>query len=316
MSDDRALGAWRPRPAAIPLALLLDRLLGEPPNGLHPVVWIGRVTALLESRAPTDSPAAFAYGTGLTFIVVGGAAASGVLLRRLIEVLPGPIGLLAEAWLLKTMLSVRALVEAGREVELCLQRDAIDEARRAATALVSRDTSALSAPLLASAAVESLAENTADSIVGPLLAYAAGGLPATLGYRACNTLDAMIGYHGRYEHLGKAAARLDDVANLLPSRLAALLLLTAGALSGGQVKAGLDRLSTQRQRTASPNAGWPISAMAGLLGVTLEKPGHYRLGDPAPEPDLPAIDHASQIVIVATLLTGLLTTMLAWLRRP
>jgi adenosylcobinamide-phosphate synthase len=180
---------------------------------------------------------------------------------------------------------------------------------------VSRDASTLDASLLASAAVESLAENTADSIVGPLLAYAVGGLPAAFAYRAVNTLDAMIGYHGRYEYLGKIAARLDDLANLLPARLAALLLILGGALAGGQVNAGLNRLATQRQRTASPNAGWPMSAMAGLLGITLEKPAHYRLGDPAPPPDLPAIDHAIQIVQVATVLAGLAATVLACWRR-
>ncbi len=278
-------------------------------------MWIGRIATILERGAPTGATGALVYGAGLTVAVVAGATASGLALRRPIDALPGPIGIVVEAWLLKTMLSARALVEAGHEVERHLCRDDIEGARRAVTALVSRDATVLDATLLASAAVESLAENTADSIVGPLLAYAMGGLPAAFAYRAINTLDAMIGYHGSHEYLGKTAARLDDVANLLPSRLAALLLLAGGALAGGQVKAGLDRLLGQRQRTASPNAGWPMSAMAGLLGVTLEKPGYYQLGDPAPRPDVPAINQAIEIVNVTTILAGLLTTTLAWLRR-
>lgn len=315
LSEGRSASAWRPRPAAIPLALLLDRLFGEPPSPIHPVVWIGRVAALLERLAPGEPARALASGAGLTLGIVFGSAASGLVLCRLTGALPRPVGLLAEAWLLKTMLSVRALVEAGQEVERRLESGDIEGARRSVTSLVSRDASALDTSLLASAAIESLAENTADSIVGPLMAYAVGGLPAAFAYRASNTVDAMIGYHGRHEYLGKASARLDDLANILPSRLAAGLLLAGGALAGGQLTAGINRLRTQHRRTASPNAGWPMSAMAGLLGVTLEKVDHYRLGDPAPQPDLPAIDHAVQIVNAATLLTSVLTTALAWLRR-
>jgi adenosylcobinamide-phosphate synthase len=125
----------------------------------------------------------------------------------------------------------------------------------------------------------------------------------------------MIGYRGDYEYLGKAAARLDDLVNLLPARLSAGLLLAGGALAGGQINTGLAHLAAYRGRTASPNAGWPMSAMAGLLGVRLEKPEHYRIGEVSPPPDLAAIDHAAEIVRVTTLLAVLLTVGLAWLRR-
>src|SRR5436305_8828257 len=165
------------------------------------------------------------------------------------------------------MLSARALVEAGHEVESRLWHDDIEGARRAVTALVSRDASALDAPLLASAAVESLAENTADSIVGPLLAYAIGGLPAAFAYRATNTLDAMIGYRGRYEYLGKAAARLDDLANLVPARITAALLLLGAAIFRQDARAGWHIFRRDARRTESPNAGRPMAAMAGLLRV-------------------------------------------------
>lgn len=311
----RLIRPLRPRPSAVLLALLFDRTLGEPPSSLHPVVVVGRAIALLERAAPTEPRAAFLYGSGLTVLVVGTSAVSGSALKRLADLLPGPLGLVAEAWLLKTTLSVRALAEAGEEVERHLRADDLDGAREAVRALVSRDTSSLDEYDLTSAAVESLAENTVDSIVAPLVSYAVGGLPAAFAYRAINTLDATIGYRGRYEYLGKTAARLDDFVNLLPARLSAGLLLVGGTLAGGHTSSGLAYLAAHHNLTASPNAGWPMSVMAGLLGVRLEKPGHYVLGMPLPKPDLAAIDHAAQIVNVTTLLAAGLTVSLVWLRR-
>jgi adenosylcobinamide-phosphate synthase len=297
------------------VALLLDRLIGEPPAALHPVVWIGQFIALLERRAPSGSAAALIFGAIMTAIVVGAATIAGLVLQRLAGMLPGPLGIAAEAWLLKTMFSVRSLIDAGHDVEVHLADGDLVSARQAVTALVSRDPAALDERLLISAAIESLAENTADSIVAPLLAYGAGGLPAAFAYRAINTLDAMIGYRGKYEYIGKIAARLDDLANLLPARISAGLLIVGGALAGGDVPQGVRTLREQHGRTASPNAGWPMAAMAGLLGVTLEKPGHYRLGDPSLAPDLPAIDHAAEIVKVTAVLSGLLAVAVAALRR-
>jgi len=201
----------------VPLALVLDCVLGEPPAIVHPVVWIGRGISMLERRAPSQPTAAFTYGAVVTGVVTGSAALLGLGIAKLAARLPFPLGLLLESWALKTTLSVRALIEAGKQVEAALDADDLETAREAATALVSRDVSHLRTPLLASAAIESLAENTADSIVAPLVYYAVGGLPAALAYRAANTLDAMIGYHGQYEYFGKFAARLDDVLNLIPA---------------------------------------------------------------------------------------------------
>jgi adenosylcobinamide-phosphate synthase len=302
-------------PLAIPLALVVDAVMGEPPNGAHPVVWIGRAASWLEQQGPEGSLARLVYGAFLTTTVAGGAALAGAGASRVAKRLPWPLGLLLEAWVLKTTLSVRALVDAGKLVESHLEADDLEGARRAVTALVSRDPHALSAPLLVSAAVESLAENTADSIVAPLWYYSIGGLPAALAYRAVNTLDAMIGYHGRYEQLGKAAARFDDLLNLVPARLSSALLLVGGALAGGDVATGLEITRRDHGETASPNAGWPMSTMAGLLAVRLEKPDHYRLGAELPTPDLAAIDHAAEIIKAATVLTVPVMLGVRWLCR-
>lgn len=150
--------------------------------------------------------------------------------------------------------------------------------------LVSRDSGFLTPPLVASAAIESVAENTTDSYVGPWLAFAVLGVPGAIAYRAVNTLDSMLGYRGDYEYLGKAAARLDDLVNLVPARLSALLILLSGALSRLPVRRGWRIMLQDGKRTASPNAGVTMGAMAGVLGTRLEKPAHYCLGEGLPEP--------------------------------
>ena len=158
------------------------------------------------------------------------------------------------------------------------------EARYELRSLVSRDAAALDQSLASAAAIESVAENTTDSYIGPWLAFALLGLPGAFAFRAVNTLDSMIGYRGRYEYLGKASARLDDAMNLIPARISAAMMLAAGALCRLPAGRGWRWALTGRRLTASPNAGWTIGAMSGLLGVALEKSGHYRIGEGLREP--------------------------------
>jgi adenosylcobinamide-phosphate synthase len=192
----------------------------------------------------------------------------------------GLAGVFLEALALKSAFALRELGEAGARVRDALRRGAVGEAREGLRALCSRDPSRLDPPQLAAAAIESLAENASDSVVAPVFWYLLLGLPGALAYRAANTLDARIGYHGRHEWLGKVAARLDDLWNLLPARLTALLLLLAGLFCGADVRRGARVLRRDGGKTESPNAGRPMAAVAGLLGVQLEKVGRYRLGDP------------------------------------
>jgi adenosylcobinamide-phosphate synthase len=141
---------------------------------------------------------------------------------------------------------------------------------------VSRPTHALDAGQVASGAIESLAENLTDSFAAPLLFYVALGLPGALAYRALNTADTMLGYHdGPLEYFGKLAARLDDLTNLIPARLAAVAVVLA---SGKHARAAWSTMLNHHARTSSPNAGWTMSATAGALSVTLEKPHAYILG--------------------------------------
>jgi adenosylcobinamide-phosphate synthase len=210
----------------------------------------------------------------------------------------GIVYIVVGAVLLKTTFSIKGLRRAALKIKNLLEADDLEVSRRELRALVSRDTAGLPRPLLASAAVESVAEGAGDSIVAPLFWFLLLGVPGAVGYRAVNTLDAMIGYRGRYEHLGKFAARLDDVLNFIPARLAALLLVLAAALK----KASGPAWRTARREhtlTASPNAGWPMAAMAGALGVRLEKPGYYVLGDGGAPPGTEIIGRAVGLLSTA-----------------
>jgi adenosylcobinamide-phosphate synthase len=190
-----------------------------------------------------------------------------------------------------------------------LGRGQLELARHKLRSLCSRDASALDEPSIVAATIESLAENASDSFVAPLFYYMLLGLPGVVFYRAVNTLDAMIGYHGRYEYLGKVAARVDDLLNLIPARLTAALLLAAGALTGKDPLRGLQMLRRDGRNTASPNAGRPMAAMAGLLGVQLEKRGDYSLGDPAVPLAPGSIDEAWRVVTGSAVLTAVLTAL-------
>jgi len=269
-----------PSVAALLLALAWDRLLGEPRARLHPVVWLGGLVDVLRRRAPRGGPVAeLAYGAAVALLVPLVAAALGWLALDWLAPVPW-LRVAVEAYLLKSAFALRALGAAAEDVRAPLVAGDLDVARRALRSLCSRDASTLDAELVAAAAVESVAENASDSFVAPLFWYLLLGLPGALFYRAVNTLDAMIGYRGAYEHLGKASARLDDLLNLVPARLTARLLLVAGWWQGLDLRRAVAVRARDARTTASPNAGHPMATMAGLLGVALEKPGHYRLGDP------------------------------------
>ncbi len=262
------------------LALALDLALGEPPNRLHPTVWIGKTISWAERAAPKSPGAQLVYGGAIALLIPAGwGAASWIVAQGLLLV--HPLAYIAGGALaLKTTFSVRMLHRAASDVRSSLRGDDIAAVRSGMPALVSRDPSSLTAAEATAAAVESVSENLTDSIIGPLLAFALFGLPGAVAYRAINTLDSMIGYHGRYEYLGKAAARLDDLVNVIPARFTALLLVGGSWAIPGQAASGAWRIMWRdRGRTESPNAGWTMSAMAGALGVALEKTGHYRLGD-------------------------------------
>ncbi|KQU90085.1 cobalamin biosynthesis protein CobD [Variovorax sp. Root318D1] len=279
--------------AALWLALAIDRWLGEPAARWHPVVWMGRYLGWIGSRAaphaadarPRDLPLFLAGG--LAWGV--GAMLSGALALALQESaalwLPGWAAALVLGLAFKPLFAWRMLRTEVLAVESALGVS-LEAGRAQLARLVSRDVSVLNEREVRESAIESLAENLNDSLVAPLFWFVLLGLPGAAVYRFANTADAMWGYRGErngreWTWFGKWAARADDVLSWLPARLTALLL----ALAAWQWPMGMAR---EARRTPSPNSGWPMAAMALLLGVRLAKPEVYVLnaeGRPAEAAD-------------------------------
>ncbi len=294
------------------LAVGLDRILPEPPAKIHPVVWMGRSIAAMEHIAPRGRANAFLFGCLIVFIVVGVSTALAALAVYGLAHLHWLAYVIVGAITLRTTFTVRGLLSAAKRTRHELRQGRLDAAQASLKSLVGRDTSSLSASLVAASAIESVAENSTDSYIGPWLYFVVLGVPGAVAYRAVNTLDSMIGHRGNYEYLGKFAARLDDIVNFVPARLSAMLLLGSGALFRLPVGRGWSIMLKDKGRTESPNAGVTMSAMAGLVGTCLEKPGHYRLGENLRQPETEDISTAIRVAEGAALLgMGVVVGLLA-----
>ncbi len=262
------------------VALAADLALGDPRDRWHPVAWVGQAIRWAQPRLMLGSRLWLRFaGAALVIALAGGAAGLASGLTEVASRL-GVLGLLLEALALKTTLSVRGLASTALEVSRRLERGDLPAARFAVGYhLVSRQTVDLDERQVASATIESVAENLTDSLVAPLVFFLAFGLAGAVAYRVINTADAMLGYrHGVLEDFGKGPARLDDLLNLVPARLAAMILALAASPAGGRTGAALRMMWRDHAGTASPNAGWTMAAMAGALGVRLQKERAYSLG--------------------------------------
>lgn len=283
------------------VALVLDVVLGDPPNRFHPTAWMGSLIAAWGRVRPRNNPALeFLSGMMLTLLGITLTCGIGYALTWLFNRLPVPLNWLGIALVLKTTVSLRSLDRAAQEVQTALESGYLPEAQRLLSwHLVSRDTSRLSEAQVTAAAIESVAENASDGILAPLFFFAIGGLPAAIAYRFVNTADAMLGYRDpEREWYGKFPARLDDLLNIIPARLTGLLILLSAPICGGNFKQAWQVMWRDSQATASPNAGIPMSAMAGALGVELEKVGHYRLGKGLRASSFPDLARARRMLYV------------------
>jgi len=301
--------------AVLGLALAIDLFCGEPPAKLHPVVWMGAAISVCKRLAPgRGAGRQFSWGLAVAFGLPVGCGWLAWLALHTLTGEPLAQALLA-VFLLTSSFSLRLLGRSALDVAQALesraQADGLAAARERVGRICSRATSDLEEQDLVATTVESLAENASDSVVAPLFWFALLGVPGAVFYRAVNTLDARIGYRGEYEHLGKAAARLDDVLNYVPARLTALAILAAGGFLGFSAAQGWRIQRRDGKRTPSPNGGAPMAAMAGLLRVRLSKPGVYDLGeeDRALQPQ--RIHEAWRVVRLASLMIfGLTATSL------
>ena len=296
--------------ASATAALLADALIGEPPARFHPTVWMGNwISAGLRRHHSRSNAASFRDGAALVAV---GAAISAVLALALdaaIGTVPGILGSIARGVALKPALSLRPLLSAGRIVQAALERGELDEARRLlGMHLVSRDTSELSAAEVAGATIESIAENLNDSVVAPLLAFRLGGLAGAYAFRMINTADAMLGYRTpTLEWFGKAAARTDDVAAFIPARIAAALICCSAPVGSGSAYGAATTAIRDAGLTASPNAGWPMAAMAGALNLRLTKRSHYALNEKGRDPQPHDIGRSCRIVLTSAIVAAVIT---------
>ncbi len=303
---------------AMLIGFTLDLLFGDPAWLPHPVVLMGKLISgyecALRPRFSKTPRGEFLCGLGLaaslpllTLAVSGGLC----LLARRVHPLAA---LVLESFWCAQALAARGLCTESRRVYAALRNSDLPGARAAVSRIVGRDTERLSAEGVAKAAVETVAENFCDGVAAPLLYMALGGAPLALAYKAINTMDSMVGYKNeRYLHFGRAGARLDDAANYLPARIAALFWIAAAALTGFDAKAALRIWRRDAGKHASPNAGQTESACAGALGVRLGGAAWYfgkryekaTLGDARRKCEAEDILRADRMMLCASCLLAL-----------
>ena len=255
------------------LGFVLDCLLGDPNTGLHPACLIGRLVSrtekILRRLFPKTRRGETVAGVLLWLVVCGISFAVPFFALRWLRERNFWLGFAAESLLCWLVLACRSLADAGKDVYAALGKS-LEDGRKTVAMYVGRDTGELDEPGVIKAAVETVAENTTDGVITPLVFLLIGGAPLGLLYKAVNTLDSMVGYHNdKYEYFGKFSARMDDIFNLIPARLSAVCLIAASGMLGLDNRNALRVFRRDRNGHKSPNAGQTESACAGALHIQL-----------------------------------------------
>lgn len=270
--------SWYETLAMVAAAIAVDWLIGDPRRLTHPVIFIGRLIRFLERRLrrnakpETESPAALrTKGAVLTFVTVGLSFAVMWLIIGISRQIHPWLGYAVNTWFISATIAVKGLKDAAMLVYKPLAEGNLAEARTSVGYIVGRDTGGLDEAEITRAAVETVAENTVDAVVSPLVFAFLGGAPLAMAYRASNTLDSMVGYkNDTYLHFGWASARWDDLLNWAPARLTGALLTLAALMTPGlSAVRAVRSMAVFASRHPSPNSGIPESAVAGALGVEL-----------------------------------------------
>lgn len=269
---------------------VLDAVFGDPAWLPHPVVLMGKCISKLEktlrARFPKTQQGELLAGAVLAFCLpVGTFLLTSAVCLLAAKISPW-LGLAVQMFWCGQALAAKGLAQESQNVYNKLVKPDLPAARKAVSRIVGRDTENLTAEGVTKAAVETVAENASDGVIAPLLYMLLGGAPLALTYKAVNTMDSMVGYKNEtYLYFGRAAAKLDDVANYIPSRLAALLWAAAAALTGNDAKGAWRIWRRDRRNHASPNSAQTESACAGALGVQLAGPAYY-FGEYYPKPTI------------------------------
>lgn len=295
-------------------AFILDLLLGDPRWFPHPVMLIGKLISFLEGLFRSFAKSNVLEFVGGVILAIIVPAVAFIVTYRLMQIANhfNPwIGWLVAVFLAYTTIAARSLYIEPLKVARSISAGNLDRARHELSYLVGRDTSNLDEKEITRALVETVAENTSDGVIAPLFYLAIGGPPLAMAYKAINTLDSMVGYkNGRYLYFGRASARLDDVVNYIPARLAALLLILAALILRKDWKRALKITLRDRKNHQSPNSGHPEAAVAGALGRRLGGLSYYGgvasnkpfIGDDAGDFKVTDVRDAGRLMITSAVL--------------
>ena len=270
----------------VAFALLLDFLVGDPKTKYHPTAWIGKLIASLVPFTKSNSVRKELIGgillvsvivvtvcTVLVVLDIGISLLTTDIVSLVVSIAVGSI-------LLKTTIAIKGMQKHALAVVDAVEKGDLDSARNHLSMIVKRDTKHLDKNHILSAVLESVSENTVDGVTGPLFYYAIFGLPGAFAYRAINTIDSMVGYKTTlFKNVGWFGAKCDTVLNYLPSRLTALVMILGALILGYNWKESLYIMKRDSRKLESPNAGFPMAALAGALGTRLEKMNYYTIGN-------------------------------------
>jgi len=267
-------------------ALLLDFLIGDPKTKYHPTAWIGKLIAVLVPFTRNNSPKKELFG-GILIVFAVVAIVSTLLVALdfgisllTIDIVSLVVSIAVSSILLKTTIAIRGMQKHALAVVDALEKDDLDSARNHLSMIVKRNTKHLDKNHISSAVLESVSENTVDGITGPLFYYAIFGLPGAFVYRAINTIDSMVGYKtSLFRNIGWFGANCDTILNYIPSRLTGLVMILRALILGYNWKESFYIMRRDGKKLESPNAGFPIAALAGALGTKLENINYYAVGD-------------------------------------
>jgi adenosylcobinamide-phosphate synthase len=267
-------------------ALALDLVFGDPKNKFHPTAWIGSLIAKLTPYAKSSSKNLEKLGGTFIILISCGIV---VYLMILLDIginlitqdyLSIIISVIVGGILMKTTIAIKGMEKHALAVAKSIEQDDIFTARDNLSMIVKRNTKNLDKNHVISGVLESISENTVDGITGPLFYFAIFGLPGAFAYRVINTADSMIGYKTNFfKNIGWFGANCDKILNYIPSRLTGLLIIVSAMILGHNWKKSYEIMIRDGNKTESPNAGYPMAATAGALGVKFEKIDHYSLGD-------------------------------------
>ena len=267
-------------------ALAIDLTLGDPKNKFHPTAWIGSLIAKLTPSLKNSSDNLEKLGGVFVIIISCAFVASLIVLLDVginlvtVDYLSVIISIIVGGVLLKTTIAIKGMEKHALAVVNSLENNNIASARDNLSMIVKRNTKNLDKNHVLSGVVESISENTVDGVTGPLFYFGLFGLPGAFVYRVINTADSMIGYKTNiFKNIGWFAANSDKILNYLPSRLTGLVMIFSAMILGNDWKRSYKIMIRDGKKTESPNAGYPMAAIAGALGTKIEKIDHYSLGD-------------------------------------